>query len=102
MKHYVSEGSYQTHLKHRIREILPGAIVLKEDPNDTPGVPDLCILYKTRWATLETKISKNAKHRPRQDWYVDKMNDMSFSAFIYPENEEEVLYAMERALKARR
>lgn len=97
-----SERDYQADLKKKIRERLPGAIVMKEDPNDIPGIPDLCILYKDRWATLEVKKSADAPHRPRQDAYVGKMNEMSYSAFIYPENEEEILDEMERSLKARR
>ena len=45
---------------------------------------------------FEAKKSEDEPHRPNQDYYVGLANDISFGAFIYPENEEEVLDAMER------
>ena len=71
--------------------MFPGCIVTKLDPGDIQGIPDLLILYKNKWATLENKRNENADHQPNQDYYVDKMNKMSFSRFIYPENKEKVL-----------
>ena len=93
------ENAYQSKLIAKIKERLPGCIVLKNDPNYIQGIPDLTILYKKRWATLECKEHANAKHRPNQDHYVERMNNMSFSAFIYPENEGEILDEMERSFK---
>jgi hypothetical protein len=49
------------------------------------------ILYKNKWATLENKKSEKASKQPNQEYYVNKMNEMSFSRFIYPENKDEVL-----------
>ena len=86
-----NENGYQSYLKTKIKNMFPGCIVEKEDSGDIQGIPDLLILYKTKWATLECKRSKDEPHRPNQDYYVDKMNGMSFSRFIYPENEAEVL-----------
>ena len=71
------------------------------DPNEVQGHPDLLVLYGSTWAALEGKRSANAPHRPNQDYYVRQMNEMSFAAFIYPENKEEVLNAMERSFQAR-
>lgn len=93
------EAYYQSKLKKRIKERFPGAIVLKTDPSQLQGAPDLLILHKDKWAALEVKKSSKATKQPNQEYYVDKMNDMSFSSFIFPENEEEVLNAMERTFE---
>ena len=91
------ENEFQAKLISEIRERFPGCLVLKNDPNYIQGIPDLTVLYGTKWAALECKQHRNAKHRPNQDYYVDKMNEMSYSSFVYPENEEEVLYGLEQA-----
>ena len=85
------ENEYQSKLKRKIKNLLPGCIVLKNDPNIIQGIPDLLVLYKDKWAVLENKRSAKAAHQPNQDYYVDKMNGMSFASFIYPENKDEVL-----------
>lgn len=88
---FMNEPAYQAKLKKKIKSLLPGCIIQKEDTREIQGIPDLLILYKNKWATLEVKIDEDADHQPNQDYYVDTMNDMSFSRFIYPENEESVL-----------
>jgi hypothetical protein len=85
------ESEFQHNLKKELKELLPGCMILKLDPNDIQGIPDLLILYENKWATLENKKSSKAKHQPNQDYYVEKMDNMSFSRFIYPENKEEVV-----------
>lgn len=85
------ESKFQADLKKELKKMFPGCIVTKMDSGDIQGIPDLLVLYKDKWATLENKRSANASHRPNQEYYVDKMNGMSFSRFIYPENKEEVL-----------
>ena len=96
----MKENEFQADLKKQIRDMLPGCIITKLDANDIQGIPDLLILWKNRWAALEVKKSKNAIHRPNQDYYVDKMNGMSFSRFIFPENKEEVLDDLRKAFKS--
>ena len=91
------ENKFQSQLIKEIKHRFPGCIVMKNDANYIQGIPDLSILYKDKWATLECKKGKKAKHRPNQDYYVEKMNGMSFSAFIYPENKEDVLNELERS-----
>ena len=88
------ENRFKTNLVNEIKNMLPGCMVLHLDPNEIQGIPDLLVLYQNKWAVLEGKKSANASHRPNQDYYVDLMNDMSFAAFIYPENKDEVLDAM--------
>lgn len=85
------ENRFKTKLVAEIKDLFPGCIVLHPDPNEIQGIPDLLILYKNKWAALEGKKSEKASHRPNQGYYVQLMNSMSFAAFIYPENKDEVL-----------
>ena len=85
------KDGFQAKLKKELKEMFPGCIVTKLDSGDIQGIPDLLILYKNKWATLENKKNAKAVKQPNQEYYVDKMNDMSFSRFIYPENKETVL-----------
>ena len=85
------ERKFQKDLKKELIERYPGCMVTKQDAQQIQGIPDLLILYGATWATLENKRADDASHRPNQDYYVDKMNSMSFSRFISPENKESVL-----------
>ena len=85
------ESKFQAELKKELKTLFPGCIVTKLDSGDIQGIPDLLILFKDKWATLECKKSAKASHRPNQDYYVDLMDKMSFSRFIYPENKEVIL-----------
>lgn len=87
----MKENKFQSNLKKELKNMFPGCIVTKLDSGDIQGIPDLLILYKNKWATLENKRTAKAHRQPNQEYYVNKMNDMSFSKFIYPENKEEVL-----------
>ena len=93
------ESEFQKRLKKEIAERFPGSIVLKADPNDIQGIPDLLVLYENHWAALEVKRDAHASHQANQDLYVDMMNHMSYASFIYPENKEEVLDGMARSFK---
>lgn len=92
------ERDYQKRLIDRIRNEFPGSIVFKNDPNYIQGIPDLLILHNDRWAALEVKVSAKSSIRPNQEFYVARMNEMSYASFIYPENEEEVFYALQQSL----
>ena len=97
----MKENQFQASLVKEIRKRFPGCIIFKTDSSYIQGAPDLLVLYKDRWASLEVKRSKEASHQPNQDYYVETMNEMSFSAFIYPENKEDVLHDMDRSLQRR-
>ncbi|WP_368214397.1 hypothetical protein [Blautia wexlerae] len=94
------ENQYQAGLKKRLKSMFPACLVTKLDSSDIQGIPDLLILYKNKWAILEVKKDAEAPHRPNQDYYVTKLNNMSFSRFIFPENEEEVLNELYKAFKS--
>ena len=93
------ESKFQSQLIKELEQRFPDCIVMKNDPTYIQGIPDLLILHNDKWASLECKKSKSEKHQPNQDYYVEKMNNMSFSAFIFPENKEEVLNDLELAFK---
>lgn len=92
----MKESKFQSDLKKELKNMFPGCIVTKLDSGDIQGIPDLLILYKNKWATLENKRSAKASKRPNQEYYVNKMDEMSFSRFIYPENKDVVLEELRR------
>lgn len=94
------ERVYQAYLIKRLRQIFQGAIVLKNDSEYLQGIPDLLILFNDRWAALEVKASRTSPKQPNQVYWIDVMNGMSFAAFIFPENEGEVLDALQRSFAA--
>lgn len=85
------ESQFQASLIQDLKAIFPGAIVLKNDPNYLQGFPDVIILFRKKWACLEVKRSEVAARQPNQDYYIQQTNDMSFGAFIFPENREDIL-----------
>lgn len=91
------ESGFQDRLKRDLEQMFPGCLIFKMDYQ---GIPDLLILYRDRWATLECKKSEHAHHQPNQDYYVDLMNRMSFSRFIFPENKEVVLNDLQIAFES--
>lgn len=98
----MQENTFKTNLIKELKIMFPGCFIYHLDPNEIQGSPDLLILYKDRWATLEVKITIDAAHQPNQDYYVNIMNDLSFSSFIFPENKEEVLNELYEAFKSSR
>ena len=91
------ERNFQAKLIKELKKRFPGCMVLKNDPNHIQGIPDLLILHEDRWAALETKKSATAGKQPNQDFYVGKMNDMSYAAFIQPSNKDRVLDEVQRS-----
>lgn len=94
------ERDFQAKLIKKLKDLFPECIVMKNDSSYIQGIPDLLVLYRDRWAALECKRSATASHRPNQAYYVDLMDEMSFSRFISPENEKEVLHELEQAFRA--
>ena len=96
------ERDFQAKLIKELKMIFKGCIIMKNDSSYIQGIPDLIILFEDKWAALEVKKSATASHRPNQEYYVDLMDKMSFAAFIYPENKEEILYELQQTLFSRR
>lgn len=90
------ERDFQSGLIKDLKTIFPGCIIMKNDASYIQGIPDLLVLYKDKWATLENKKSAKAHKQPNQEYYVGVMDEMSFSRFIFPENKNVVLKELER------
>lgn len=89
-------SGYKVKLKKRLRSMFPGCEIQDQDPNIIhQGIPDILIMYGPHWAMLETKAATKSERQPNQEHWVEHYNNLSFAAFIYPENEEEVLNALQ-------
>lgn len=95
----MGENKYQAGLIKRLERRFPGCVVLKNDPQYQQGILDLTILYETSWAMLEVKDAPTSAVQPNQEYFVNHFNNMSFAAIIYPENEAEVLDALQQAFE---
>lgn len=94
------ESRFQANLIKELKRRFPGCIVIKNDSGYLQGIPDLLILFNDKWAALECKQFTGAKKQPNQEYYVDKMNKMSFSRFICPENKEAVLCDLQQSFQS--
>lgn len=96
------ESQYQAELIKRIiaRFGEDRTRVQINDPNlpGQQGIPDLTVYIGPYWFFLEVKASEKSKLRPNQEWWVKKWGEQTFCSFIYPENEVEVLDAIQRSL----
>ena len=98
----MTEGEYQNKVIKRLEAIFPGCVVLKGASEYRQGVPDLIILWNRFWAALEVKLSPRSSRQPNQDYYIEQLDLMSFAAYIYPENEEEVFNELQQAFESPR
>ena len=98
----MTENQYQAKLINKIKDMFPGCIVMKNDSSYQQGVPDLIILWHKCWASLEVKAAGEFHAQPNQVHFIQKLDEMSFAAFIFPENEEEVLNALQQAFESPR
>lgn len=96
----IRENRFQANLIKRLRNEFPGCVILKNDPTYIQGFPDLLILYRDKWAALECKRDICAEHQPNQEYYVSMLNEMSYSNFIYPQNQEAVIDDLQRTFQA--
>ena len=94
------ESGFQDRLRKDLEEMFPGCMIFKMD--QVQGIPDLLILHEDKWASLECKRNVKATRQPNQEYYVGRMNEMSFSRFICPENKEEVLRELQSAFSTGR
>jgi len=95
------ETKFRQELVDELEYLFPGSLILKPDPQDIQGIPDLLILFRNKWAALECKRSLRSPFRPNQEYYLEIMDDMSFASMICPENREAVLYELQQTFSSR-
>ena len=95
----MAENKFQASLIKELRERFPGCYILKNDSNYIQGIPDLSIFHNDKYAFLEVKDNAKASKRPNQEYHVNRLNEMSFARFIFPENKDEVLNELDAAIK---
>jgi len=96
------ESKFQSEVISDLYDMFPGCLILKNDSSYIQGIPDLLILFNSKWACLECKRSLSEPYRPNQEYYLEVLDDMSFASMICPENKEAVLHDLQRAFSARR
>lgn len=96
------ESKFQKELIDEIKQRYPGCVALKNDSSYIQGFPDWTILYEDKWAVLEVKKERGARKQPNQEYYVNSLDSMSFSRFVFPENKDEVLEDLDAIFKRKR
>lgn len=96
------ESKFQKEMIDEAKRRYPGCIALKNDSSYIQGFPDWTILFEDKWAVLEVKKERGAHKQPNQEYYVERLNDMGFSRFIFPENKEEVFDDLDTYFKRKR
>lgn len=96
------ESKFQKDFLDEVKRRYPGCIALKNDSGYIQGFPDWTLLYEDKWAVLEMKKERGASKQPNQEYYVDMLNNMSFSRFVFPENQEEVFEDLDTFFKHKR
>lgn len=93
------ERDFQPTVIKELYQMFPDCIIIKTDPSYIQGFPDLLVLYHSKWAALECKKDRYAPHQPNQDQYIRILDQLSYAAFIYPENKEEIFDELQYAFE---
>ena len=99
------ERVYQAKLIKRIERLFSDVPCYVRKHDIQQGWPDLIILLPGFWAMLETKREMptcEEDYEPNQELWIEEFDHMSFSACIYPENEQDVLNALQQAFGTQR
>lgn len=92
------ESVIQASIIKELKRQYPGAVVLKTDPSHIQGFPDLLFLQNRFWAALEVKRAEHSVCQSNQEYWVDRLDQLSFSRFIYPSNLDRVLDELDAAV----
>lgn len=98
------EGRFNDHLNNELKRRFPGCEIINLDPmSNYQGIPDKIVLVEGgHFGVLETKAGFKASKQPNQEHHVERLGRVGFSAFINPDNCDEVLDAFQSTLGAGR
>lgn len=87
----VKESDFQAKVIKQLKAM--GLTVVKNQagPGVPTGFPDITAFGEGIYFCLECKASARAKKQPRQDYWINKLNEWSYAAFIYPSNYDKVM-----------
>ena len=96
------ESKFKSQFLSEFKRLYPECVIIEPNANSQQGLPDTLILVGERWAALEFKRSSTASRRPNQEYFIKLFGTMSYSAFVCPENKEEVFHALQSTFQLRR
>ena len=96
------ESKFQKDFIDEAKERNPGLSAWKKDASYIKAIQDWTLIYEDKWAVLEMKKERGAHKQPNQEYYVNKLDKMSFSRFVFPENRDEVFEDLDRFFKRKR
>ena len=87
------EGKLKKDFCSKLKKMKCTVLQYKQDATTVAGFPDTIVLLPESLVIfLEFKKSKNAKYRPGQKEWAEKLTNRGFYHwFVYPTNAEEVL-----------
>lgn len=95
------EKDFEDDFMDELDAVLPDGFWIKGNSTMRQGIPDRLFLHGPNWALLEFKRDSKSAIQPNQDWYVEKFNEMSYSAIVTPENYREVIDEIQSAFRRR-
>jgi hypothetical protein len=93
------EKEFESNFIGRLEEKFPGCVIIKGNSTFRQGVPDRLLLHEGHWAFLEFKREENSDRQENQDYYIEKFNDMSYAAFVDPNNADEVIREIQETFR---
>lgn len=93
------EGRFKSEFIKDLRDMFPDCLIHFMDSQQLQGVPDILFIWHQYYAFFECKESERAARQPNQEYYIQWFSDWSFAAFVYPENKEEVLHALQLSFR---
>lgn len=85
------ESDFQAKVIKQLKAMGLAVVKNQAGPGVPTGFPDITAFGEGIYFCLECKTSARAKKQPRQDYWVNKLNEWSYAAFIYPSNYDKVM-----------